>query len=383
MKRLKLFLVLGLFFSGLTQSLQAQQTTNTARSLDKKQQSIVTISALTAKGDLAQLQNALSEGLEAGMTVNEIREVLVHLYAYCGFPRSLQGINTFIAVLDARKAKGITDNVGKEATPVKNNLSKYEQGKKALEALTGQPEREPKTGYGAFAPVIDTFLKEHLFADIFGRDILTYTEREIATVSALVSLGGVEPMMRSHMGIALRLGMTEAALQQLLSLIEAKVGKEEADAGRRVLSAITGSASAQNSGDTTKNRQNLFAKGAKAPATNFTGTVWVNMVVQAQDGLDCTIGVVSFEPGARSAWHKHPGGQILLVTEGKGYYQERGQPIRIMQKGDVVKCLPGIEHWHGASPQTNVTHIAVGPNAEKGSAVWLQKVTDQEYKSFK
>src|SRR5688572_14563137 len=172
---IKYFLILGLFVSCLTKDLNAQQTMNTNQLLDRKQQSIITISAFTTKGDLIKLQNALSDGLDAGLTVNEIKEVLMHLSAYCGFPRSLQGLNTFIAVLEARKAKGITDKVGREATPVKNNLSKYEQGKKALEALTGQPEREPKTGYAAFAPVIDTFLKEHLFADIFGRDVVSYT----------------------------------------------------------------------------------------------------------------------------------------------------------------------------------------------------------------
>lgn len=87
-----------------------------------------------------------------------------------------------------------------------------------LETLTGQPERAPKTGYAAFAPVIDTFLKEHLFADIFDRDILTYTEREIATLAALTSLGGVEPMMRGHMGIALHLGIKDSELRQMLSI---------------------------------------------------------------------------------------------------------------------------------------------------------------------
>jgi len=380
MKPVKLFLVVGLFLSCLTQNLNAQQTMNTTRGLDLKHQNIITISSFTAKGDLVQLQKALSDGLDAGLTVNEIKEVLVHLYAYCGFPRSLQGINTLMAVLEARKAKGITDKVGREATPVQNNLSKYEQGKKALETLTGQPEREPKTGYAAFAPVIDTFLKEHLFADIFARDILNYTEREIATLSALISLGGVEPMMRGHMGIALHLGMTESELKQMLSLIEAKVGKEEADAGRRILSAIMNSTGAQNSGDTTRSRNNLFAKGAKATATNFTGTVWVNMVVQAEDGLDCSIGSVTFEPGARTKWHKHPGGQILLVTQGKGRYGEKGKPVREIQKGDVIKCEPNTIHWHGAAPDIELTHIAVGTNPDKGAVVWLEAVADEEYK---
>jgi 4-carboxymuconolactone decarboxylase len=231
--------------------------------------------------------------------------------------------------------------------------------------------------------VIDTFLKEHLFADIFGRDILSYTEREMATLSALICLGGVEPMMQGHMRIALHLGMSETQLQEMLSLIEKQVGKEEAAAGWRVLSSVTNSNARLNATDSTKSDNNIFAKGVRAPITNFTGTVWVNMVVQAQDGLDCSVGVVTFEEGARTNWHIHPGGQALLVTEGKGYYQERGKLVRIIQKGDVVKCPPGIEHWHGALPDTNLTHIAIALNAEKGAAVWLQRVTDEEYKSFK
>jgi quercetin dioxygenase-like cupin family protein/alkylhydroperoxidase/carboxymuconolactone decarboxylase family protein YurZ len=382
MTLIKIFLALGFFLTCLTKNLNGQQPLNTVKTLSTKHQSIVTISAFTTKGDLLQLQKALSDGLDAGLTVNEIREVLVHLYAYCGFPRSLQGINTLMAVLDARKAKGITDIRGKEASPVKNNLSKYGRGKKALETLTGQPERAPKTGYAEFSPVIDTFLKEHLFADIFDRDILTYQEREIATISALTSLGGVEPMIQGHMRIALNLGMNESELGEMLSIIEAKIGKEEADAGRRVLSAVTHSNAWQKTTDATKTN-NIFTKGVRAPANHFTGIVWVNMLVQAQDQLDCSIGTVTFEPGARTNWHMHPGGQVLLVTEGKGHYQERGQPIRIMQKGDVVKCLPGIEHWHGASPGTTLTHIAIATNGEKGNAVWLQKVTDQEYNSYK
>ena len=361
MKLIKLFHAIALSFYNIG-NVNAQHTMNSIQSLDRKQQSIVTISALTAKGDLIQLQKSLTSVLDAGMTVNEIKEVLVHLSAYCGFPRSLQGINTFMSVLETRKKNGMADKVGRDATPVNTRSSKYEQGKKTLEALTGQPEREPKTGYAAFAPLIDTFLKEHLFADIFSRDILTYTEREIATVSALVSIGGVEPMLRSHMGITLRLGVTETALQQLLSLIEVAIGKEEANAGRRVLSAITNS-TAQTSVETEENPPSIFAKGIKAPVWNFTGTVWVNMLLNPQDSFDCSLGVVMFEPGARTNWHKHPGGQVLLVTEGKGYYQERGGPIRLMQKGDVVKCLPGVEHWHGASPTSELTHIAIAPDA--------------------
>lgn len=130
-----------------------------------------------------------------------------------------------------------------------------------------------------------------------------------------------------------------------------------------------------------QNQPNLYAKGGQAPATNFTGTVWVNMLVTPQDQLDCGAGLVTFEPGARTNWHMHPGGQVLLITKGKGLYQEKGSPVRVIKKGEVIKCLPGIEHWHGASPKKKLTHIAIAPDAEKGLAVWLRKVTDEEYNS--
>jgi alkylhydroperoxidase/carboxymuconolactone decarboxylase family protein YurZ len=201
----------------------------------------VTISAFTAQGDLESLQKALNSGLDAGLTINETKEVLVHLYAYCGFPRSIRGLQTLMTVVEDRQAKGIQDEIGREATPQDEGEDKYEKGKKVLEQLTGQSQDGSKRGYAAFSPIIEVFLKEHLFADIFGRDILTYTQREIATISALVSMGGVEPMAQGHMGIALNIGITETQLEQLLSLIESNVGQAEAEAGRQVLSQVMSS----------------------------------------------------------------------------------------------------------------------------------------------
>ena len=222
----------------ITDTMKAQTNLAENGTLNAKQQSIVTISAFTAKGDLKKLHNALNAGLDSGLTVNESKEVLVQLYAYCGFPRSLQGINTFISVLEERKKKGIKDEVGRDAAPITNTGSKYERGKKNLEKLTGRPESQQKTGYAAFSPEIEVFLKEHLFADIFERDVLNFTDREIATISALISLGGVEPMMQGHMAIGLNVGISESGLKQILSIIESNLGKKDADAGRKVLSGI-------------------------------------------------------------------------------------------------------------------------------------------------
>lgn len=222
-------------------NLTAQPMSQPPTTLSPRQQSIAVVAALTAKGDLQNLQPALAKGLDAGLTVNELKEVLVHLYAYCGFPRSIRGLQTLMAVLDERKKRGITDPAGREASPITANGSKYERGRKILEQLTGQPETGPKRGYSAFSPEIDVFLKEHLFADLFGRDVLSHTDRELTTIAVLTSLGGVEPMLQGHLGICLHLGLTEPQLRQVFTLIETSVGKAEAEAGRAVLAQVLAS----------------------------------------------------------------------------------------------------------------------------------------------
>ena len=206
--------------------------------LNARQKGIVRISLFTAKGDLQKLNTALNEGLTAGLTINEIKEMLVQLYAYCGFPRSLNAINTFSSVVNERKAKGINDPIGVQPSPISNNTNKYEAGKNNLERLTGRPEIGPKTGYAEFAPIIDTFLKEHLFADIFSRGVLSDQDRELTTIAALTSLGGTEPQLQGHLLIGMNVGITQSQLEQTISIVETCIGKKEADAGREVLSKV-------------------------------------------------------------------------------------------------------------------------------------------------
>jgi len=206
--------------------------------LSAQQQSMVKISALTAVGDLTNLKKSLTEGLDAGLTINEIKEVLVHLYAYCGFPRSIRGLQTFMEVLEERKAKGINDKQGNQASAIGNDGSKYERGKVILGELTKSKQDGPLTGYSAFAPAIDAFLKEHLFADIFERDVLTYAQRELVTISVLSSIGGVEPMLRSHLSISLNVELTPQQLTHFITVIESAVGKEKAKAAESVLTEV-------------------------------------------------------------------------------------------------------------------------------------------------
>lgn len=347
-----LIIALSFFFA----NLHAQNNMNKNSTLSLKEHSIIAISALTAKGDLQKLKNELNRGLEVGLTVNQIKEVIVHLYAYCGFPRSIRGLQTFMEVLDERKTNGIEDVWGAEASTILDERNKYERGKEVLEKLTGVSQDGPKTGYSAFAPEIEIFLKEHLFADIFERDILTFAERELVTVSVISSIGNAEPMLRSHLNICLNVGYTPSQLQEVESIIKSTIGENETN--------------------------KIFPKGDLINNEYFKGNAWLNMLVTDKENFDLTTGNVLFEPGARNNWHSHPGGQILLATKGKGFYQEKGKPIRLLIVGDVVEILPNIIHWHGATPDSEFEHLAISSQLSKGNVVWLEPVSDQEYNNF-
>ncbi len=124
-----------------------------------------------------------------------------------------------------------------------------------------------------------------------------------------------------------------------------------------------------------------FAKGEINPYSKFfTGTTHLNMLVTRDDVFNSSIGNVTFDKGARTNWHKHSGGQILLVTAGEGRYQEKGKEIQILKAGDVVKIPPNVEHWHGAAPDSEFAHISIEPNIPNNQTTWLDAVTDEEYK---
>ena len=132
-----------------------------------------------------------------------------------------------------------------------------------------------------------------------------------------------------------------------------------------------------------KELQTIFPKGDLGPTENFTGSAWNIGLVPNDSIYNTVVGNVYFEPGARSNWHIHPAGQILIITGGVGYHQIKGQPKQTIRKGDVVKCPPNVEHWHGASLDSGLQQIYVLPNTEKGIVTWLEKVTDEEYTNIK
>lgn len=220
---------------GGTCNNKENQMENNNQSLDTRQQHLVKLSAFTSTNDVVRLKSALNKALDSGLTINEINEVLAHLYAYVGYPASITGIHLFKEVVSERQSNGIKDEKGREITPIPQGSTRYERGETAQMIVTAMSAEQLKTLF-AFNPLIDVFLKEHLFADIFDRDILSYTDREIVTVSSLASVH--HAFVRSHIGGALNVGVTENQLKEVFAIIQDTIGKKEAETANRVLAEV-------------------------------------------------------------------------------------------------------------------------------------------------
>ncbi|MBD9368039.1 MULTISPECIES: carboxymuconolactone decarboxylase family protein [Gammaproteobacteria] len=204
-----------------------------AATLTARQQAIVPIAAFAAAGDIARLNAALNQGLDAGMTISDAREILVQLYAYAGFPRSLNALGELMKVLDARKQRGIQDAPGSPPSrPIPKGDALLAAGTANQTKLSGGPVEGPLFD---FAPAANEYLRTHLFGDIFERDNLDWQSRELATVGMLSALPGAESQLQAHMRISMNVGLTAAQLRQLTQVLAARV---DADMARRASTAL-------------------------------------------------------------------------------------------------------------------------------------------------
>ena len=341
--------------------------------LNKKQQTLIAVAAFEAKGDINGLKTAISNALDDGTTVNEVKEALSHLYAYTGFPRSLNGLGALQATLEKRKAQGIKDTVGKDASPLPAGYDALVQGTAVQSELCGG-----KPFDYAFAPATDYYLKAHLFGDIFARDILTHAEREIVTISALASIQGVESQLKSHIGGAQNMGVSDAEIHAIPGVLATKVGDMEAYRAAKAIAEVYGEPFAE--GQPIENM--MFPKGEPntAYAKYFIGNSYLAPLLS--EGL--RMSNVTFEPRCRNNWHiHHKDGQILICVGGEGWYQEWGKPARKLHPGDVVNIPAEVKHWHGATADSWFQHIAIAVPAEEASNEWLEAVTDKEYDNLK
>ncbi len=328
-----------------------------------------------AKGDLMALESAIHNGLEAELTVSQIKEALSQLYAYTGFPRSLNALGVLQRVIGDRQAKGVKVIMGEDASALPDDYDALERGTAVQTQLTGKPFNYE------FAPATDYYLKAHLFGDIFARDNLTYADRELITVSALSGMAGVEPQLKAHIAGARNMGVSEEQLQGIVVALAANGLLSEAGRLAKAYdelsnsdSGLTVERSNSASGPTTK-----WSVGSpnSAYAQYFTGQSFLQPYYGG-------VANVTFEPRCRNNWHVHHGAvQVLICVSGKGWYQEWNKPAVPLTPGTVIAIPEGAKHWHGAATDSWMQHLAIHTQEQPGATnEWLEPVNDEQYNSL-
>ena len=219
---LLIFAATVVLMAGCNKTTKTDKDMNTLTFNEKQAAAMSAIACYEAQGDQTSLAAAINEGFEAGLTANQIKEALSQLYAYTGFPRSLNALGTLQKVIAERDAKGLKTEAGKDASPMASDYDALKQGAEVQTKLSGQPFDYK------FCPAEDYYLKAHLFGDIFARDLLTHADRELVTVSALAGLEGVEPQLAAHVRGARNMGLTDAQLLAIPKVLQERVGKMEA-----------------------------------------------------------------------------------------------------------------------------------------------------------
>lgn len=341
--------------------------------LDNRQQSMVAIAALEAKGDMDGLRDAINKGIDNGLTVNDIKEALSQLYAYTGFPRSLNALNMLKQVSEERKANGIDTPEGKDADPMTPDYDALKAGTEVQTKLVGGVS----FNY-SFAPQTDYYLKAHLFGDIFARNNLSHKERELVTVSALSSLKGCESQLKSHVSGARNMGLSDDEIHSIPETLEALVGDTEAWRAAKAIAEVYG----ETFDNGAPIEEMVFPKGN--PNTAYEKYFIGKSYLAPLSGGKVPLANVTFEPRCRNNWHiHHKGGQVLICVGGRGWYQEWGKKARELKPGDVVEIPAEVKHWHGAAHDSWFQHIAFSIPEEGASNEWLEQVTDEEYDKLK
>ena len=313
--------------------------------LTERHKGLAACACLMAQGDLERLEHAVKMALNNGVTINELKEAFSQLYAYTGFPRSLNALGVLSKVLENRQSNW------QEGKP----WTRPEIWDDAAKALKQGTEVQTKLSGRAFdfdfCPQDDYYLKAHLFGDIFAGDQLTPADREIVTVAALSGLEGVDPQIAAHKRGAVNMGHSQELVDELcawlddMGLVKCKWPKGEPNT---------------------------------AYAQYFTGNSYL---------ADMGGGVhnVTFEPRCRNNWHiHHKQVQVLICVSGRGWYQEWGKEAVPMCPGTVIAIPAEVKHWHGAAKDSWFQHLTYHKDVQEGSSnEWLEPVTDEIYNKLK
>ena len=325
-------------------------TTMNSQTLTERQKGLAACACLMAQGDLNRLEPAVKAALDGGVTINELKEAFSQLYAYTGFPRSLNALGVLGKVLQTNPEAHWQE--GKPWTrPAEWDDARrtYELGKKNQTQLSGREFNFE------FCPQDDYYLKAHLFGDIFASDQLSPADRELVTVAALMGMDGVAPQLAAHKGGAVNMGNTPEQVDELCTWLNSE-------------------------GYTLRG---TWPKGMLN--TQYAKFFIGNSYLALMDTMKGGPVNVTFEPGCRNNWHiHHKHIQVLICVSGRGWYVEEGKEPLEMTPGTVVAIPADTKHWHGAARDSWFQHLTYNTREEEGSSTeWLGPVEDDEYNKLK
>lgn len=334
--------------------------------LSPRDRSLVTVSALIASGRIAQVGGHAGRALDNGVTPEEIAEVIAHLAFYTGWPNAISSVQEIQQVFETR---GITVAIA-EAAPLASDPV-AEAARAATVARTVAP----------VAPGLAADTDAVLFADLWLRPGLAPRDRSLVTVAALIAMGQAE-QLGFHLNRALDNGLTPEQAGEALRHVAYYVGWPRAMSAVPVVRATLETRAAADAppADTPISIvRGAESEKADGRAAWFSGAVKVGPRFQAVGPARLGGALVSFEAGARTAWHTHPLGQTLYVTSGRIWVQREGAPAQSALPGDIVQIPPNVRHWHGAPAEEAGSHFAIAEAVEGSAVTWMELVRDEEY----
>ena len=346
--------------------------------VEKREVELIRLVSLVTQQSGALLQEEVATALAQGLAPEEILEAIYQCAPYTGFPRTVDAVEIARSVFKAKNVK-----VDESRATVKAQ-SRLEAGADAQGTLFGQTFRDMAKNGKDGMPTINYFLASNCFGDYYTRKGLDLNTRELLTMAILVNLG-TEPQLKAHIGANLKIRTADYVEQAIYNCLPYCGYPRTLNALRLLKEAVAETKVAADAKTIPGKDWSVLPVGKPndAYAKYFVGKSYLDMISTEQVG----VGNVTFEPACRNNWHIHHakkgGGQILIATAGRGYYQEWGKPAVELKPGDVVNIPAGVKHGHGAAPDAWFQHLAIEVPGEGASNEWLEPVSDEEYARLK
>jgi 4-carboxymuconolactone decarboxylase len=340
-----------------------------------RDRSLVTVAALIAGGHTQQMTGHFNRALDNGVKPAEISAVITHLAFYCGWPRAVSAVGV---AKDVFAKRGIaTDGL---ASPASELL--------AVDPTSDAPRAAAvEAQMGGTAPVLARYTNSVLFGDLWRRPDLAPRDRSLVTIAALI-VAGQDDQLAFHIDRGMNNGLTRTEVSEVITHLAFYAGWPRAvsavPVAKKVFEARAGAPAQASEPRKGSLMLEILRQGSQPPTKGspdyFIGSVSVDQRFQRPDPARVGGGIVTFEPGARTAWHTHPLGQTLIVTSGTGWVQREGGPVEEIRPGDVVWIPPGVRHWHGATATAAMSHVAITEALDGKSVDWMEQVSAEQYR---